>query len=260
MTDSTYPGYPPQPAGQPQMVPPAGYQGQPSYAQGPYGQAPYGQAPYGQAPYGQAPYGQAPYGPAGYPPGMPPTPPQRRGAPVVPIIIGVVVLLVVVGLVIYFVRGNPAASPTPSATPTSTRTTVPTPTKSTPTTAHSTTQTTTKPPTSTTSTSVQDSVFCLEYSLYSLEVEVVWPEAQTEIKKGDYAGAQGLTTSMVTLAGYLQEYAPSDVQAAADALVIAITKVDSTLQAGAAPAQSDIDAVTQANTKLDGLAQPMCGT
>jgi len=213
---------------------------------------------------GQAPYGQAPYGPGGYPPGVPPKPPRHRGLLITLIALGVVLVLVVVGII--FVaqpKSTPAPTPTPTVThsatlpPTTQSTTLPPTTQST--TLPPTTQSTTRPPTSTTSTSVE-SLFCTYYMYYSLEVLIGWSTAQTDIAKGDFAGAQTFTGYIVTTGQSMKTYAPSDLQSAADAALKAITRVDTTLQSGKAPTSADINAFTQTNAALDALTQPICGS
>jgi len=236
---------------------PVGYQPAPVQSVGGYAPSP---APYGQAQYGQAPYGMGAYPPGagGYPPSVPPTPPRRNGLMIVFIALAAVLVLVVIGLIVFFVA-RPAASPAPTPIPTPTHSTVAVPPKPAPTTTHTAPQPAPPPPTSTNTQDIKTSTFCMEYELYQIEVTVAWPSAQSDIGSGDYSSAQSLTGNLVTMAGYVQQFAPTSVGPTADAAVASITKVDAALQAGTAPAQSDMDDFTQANTQLDTLSSPICG-
>lgn len=246
-----WPAQPVQPAPQP-MGAPDGYQILPGQGAGyGQGQASYGQVPYGQAPYGPA-YGQTPYGAGGYPPGSAPTPPRNRGPMIAIIAVVVVVVLAVIGLAVHFL--GPAAKSSPTPAPTSSAPTMPAPTAT-----HSTTKPPINPPTSTSTTDLQTSAYCVSYELFALEMMLFPDVVQSEIESGNVAEAQQTASDLLQMAQLVQQSAPANIRSTADSLVTSVTKVNSSIKAGQAPAQSDMDALASISAQLDSLSTPICG-
>ena len=82
---------------------------------------------------------------------------------------------------------------------------------------------------------------------------------QSEIESGNVAEAQQTASDLLQMAQLVQQSAPANIRSTADSLVTSVTKVNSSIKAGQAPAQSDMDALASISAQLDSLSTPICG-